>query len=371
MQAVLPGEAVIQRGPGEGGQVVESREEEVVVSGKVIGVFEGLRRFGAVSEDEGAVDPDPVPPQVCQCRAIAAAHRVELLLHQPQRVTFQAFEADQHTPAPGPGQRFHKTFVMGRVDAHLRHPADVHRGKRFGQFARQGDGSGKVVVNEEEQLLLGLDLVQFGQDLVHRAATVGLTKEGLDRAELTRKAAAAPGLHQPQRQVVLATEHRPVEPHTVQVTAVTPLVKRLQHPVPRVIDHLGPDCLGLADHHGVGIVGNFVRHQRGMKPAHDNGHPAPTVFRRDLVGAFGGVGLDRNGDEVGGVVEGNGFHPVVVEGGLDLKWRQRLQRRDRQRFHLPGAHVILALAAPDRGVDESDFHATAGRSRWPMIQSQL
>ena len=161
-------------------------------------------------------------------------------------------------------------------------------------------------------------------------------------------------------------------------------VEFFQPAMARVVEHARPEQLGLADDHGLGMLRDLVGAQRGVKTAHHDRHAAPPVFGRDLVGALGGVGLDADGDEIGGRVERDRLHAIVVEAELDVFWREAGERRGGQRLHLPGADVgAVAAMAADARMDECDFHRTAasdsgaastlaarGGAR-PMIQSQL
>ncbi len=106
-----------------------------------------------------------------------------------------------------------------------------------------------------------------------------------------------------------------------------------------------------------------------MEPAHHHGHAAAAVLAGDLIGTLGGVGLDRDGHEIGRPVERDRFHAVVVERDLDVLRGERGEHGDRQRLHLPRAHIVDARLAPDRGMHQGQAHHAA--SRKPIGQSQV
>ena len=157
------------------------------------------------------------------------------------------------------------------------------------------------------------------------------------------------------------------------------MVKLLQGPVPGIVEDAGPEFFGFTGHHRLGVAADFVRAEAGMKASHDDRHAAPPVLAGDLVGAFGGVGLHAQRDEVGRFVEGDGFHPIIVETRGHVARGQPGQGRGGQRFHLPGAHVAtITPPTADTRMDNGQFHTVAvaaagmgAEGAWPMIQSQL
>jgi hypothetical protein len=106
-----------------------------------------------------------------------------------------------------------------------------------------------------------------------------------------------------------------------------------------------------------------------VETAHDHRHAAAAEFAGDLIGPLGRIGLDRDGDEIGRPVERNLLHPVIMEGDSDVLRRQCRQQGDRQRLHLPGAHVVDAGAPPDRRMYQRQAHQAA--SFRPIGQSQV
>ena len=125
--------------------------------------------------------------------------------------------------------------------------------------------------------------------------------------------ATAAGFDQRHGYVTLAGENRAVDARQREIGALWPLVKALQRTVPCVVNDGFPLPFRLADDDRIGIQRRFIRTQRCVKTAHDNGNAAPPIFRCNLVGAVGRVSFDRNADEIRRFVEGNGFETIVVE----------------------------------------------------------
>ncbi len=230
----------------------------------------------------------------------------------------------------------------------------VHQGRH--QLLGVLEAGREVVIDEEEQLVAFLELAQLGHDGIDGAMPRGALEEGLHGAELARKLAAAAGLDEADGQIAPALEQPPVVTHAGQRRALGGAVAGLERAMARVVDDLGPDVLRLAEHHAFGIARHFVGRQRGVKAAHHHRHAALPVLAGDLVGALGGVGLDGNGHEIRRFVERNRLHAIVVKADVDVGRRQAHQHRDRQRLHLPGAHVAHARAAADGRVDERQSH---------------
>src|SRR5207247_1849484 len=80
---------------GKWSQVVEGRDVEPVAPGELQGVGERLPSVLVVTEDEGGVQTDVVPPEVLERHLVAAAHRIEALVHLPQGLGIEALEADE------------------------------------------------------------------------------------------------------------------------------------------------------------------------------------------------------------------------------------------------------------------------------------
>jgi hypothetical protein len=156
--------------------------------------------------------------------------------------------------------RLQECLVVCGVDAHLRNPAHAERGERFGEFAGEGEIGGEVIVDEEEQPLLGSERRDFGDDSVDRPVAGRALEEGLDGAELAGEAAAAAGLDQPDGKIIPAAKDRPVVAHCGQVGLRVRAVERPEPPGAGILDHRGPDVLGLADDHGFGVVLDLLGH---------------------------------------------------------------------------------------------------------------
>ena len=84
-------------------------------------------------------------------------------------------------------------------------------------------------------------------------------------------------------------------------------------------------------------------------------HAAPAEFIGDVVGA---VGIERPGgdrDQIGAVIEVNGFQLFVEKFDFPVRRGQRRQVRQGQRHHLPAAdleHRAVRLGAVIRRLDD-------------------
>ena len=250
---------------------------------------------------------------------------------------------------------------MRGVDAHLRDPAHLERRQCFGKLARECEVGGEIVVNEKEQPLLGLQTGDLRNDGIDRPMPRRTLEEGLHRTEIARKAAAPSGLDQAYGKVPPPAKDRSVVAHPAEVGLAVGTIDGLQPAAAGIVDDLRPQILCLADDHRLGVILHLVRHQRGVKSTHHHGHAATAEFRCDLVGALGGVGLDRNSDEIGWPVVSDRLHPIVVERDPYILRGERGERGDRQRLHLPRAHVVGAGPAPHRGMHQCQAHYAASR----------
>ena len=117
---------------------------------------------------------------------------------------------------------------MGRVDAHLGDPAQAERRHCVGEFRREGDVGGEIVVDEEVELRSRPRALGIGEDVGDGPVAGGAVEEGLDRAEVAGKAAAARGLDEPHRQVALAREQAPVltDERKIRLRRGTPRVRK-------------------------------------------------------------------------------------------------------------------------------------------------
>jgi hypothetical protein len=269
----------------------------------------------------------------------------------------EALEADQDALAAALVEQVEELGVVGAVDARLADPADLERDQGAEELLHLLDVGGLVVVDEEEELAaLGLEVGDLGHHLVDRAAGLAALEVRGHRAELAHEMAAASGLDEAHRQVVLAPEDAAIGSGALERGAVGEAVDLLGSAVAVVVEDLGPQPLGLAHHHRLGIARDLVGLERGVEAAHHHRHAAAAVLARDLVGALGGVGLDAHGDEVGGLVERDRLHAVVVEADLDLLGREAGDQGRGQRLHLPTADVALARDAADAGMNERESH---------------
>src|SRR5688572_23545866 len=102
---------------------------------------------------------------------------------------------------------------------------------------------------------------------------------------------------------------------------------------------------------------DFIRAEAGVEAAHDNRHATFPILARDLIRAFRGVGLDADCDQIRPLIEGDQFHPIIVEANLDILWRESRERRGGQWLHLPGSNVAsIAGMTANTGVDDGDPH---------------
>src|SRR6266436_1338727 len=104
---------------------------------------------------------------------------------------------------------------MSGVDAGLADPADLQRNQRAKEFFGLIHVRRNVVVDEKNQGLLYA--ADFIDNLVHGAASLRISKVGLDGAEFAAEMASSPGLHQPDRQVTLSREDRSVRTKAAQL----------------------------------------------------------------------------------------------------------------------------------------------------------
>jgi hypothetical protein len=110
--------------------------------------------------------------------------------------------------------------------------------------------------------------------------------------------------------------------------------------------------LGIAQVHRVGVLQALVRRQRRVHAAHDDRHPPGTILGGDLIGSPRGIDLDADGNEVGRLVERDGFDPVVVQHALDIRWCQAREYCEREWLHAPFVDVLAAFHAAQVGHDE-------------------
>ncbi len=181
---------VIERRARKRRQVVERREIEAVLDRELGRLARRPRRGRRHSRTRtcrrrgcrggaGWRAPTPKPPRMV-LKVLRMARSTRLV---------EALEADQHAARSrcAPELR-EKVLVVRGVDAHLRDPANAERGQRLGELARERQIGGEIVVDEEEQLLLGACSVgELGDDRVDRPVARGALEEGLHGAELARE----------------------------------------------------------------------------------------------------------------------------------------------------------------------------------------
>jgi hypothetical protein len=110
----------------------------------------------------------------------------------------------------------------------------------------------------------------------------------------------------------------------------------------------------------IGILANFLGAERGMEATHDHRHAPPAKLAGNLIRPPGRVGFDTDGDQVRGLVEGDGLEPIVVEALLNLGGRERGDCGGGKALHQPGADVPLhAARATDAGMDDGQSERAA------------
>ena len=124
----------------------------------------------------------------------------------------------------------------------------------------------------------------------------------------------------------------------------------------QVVQHFGPHRFGFAGDDALAEAGRLLRHQRRVETAQHHRHAAPAVFAGDFVGAPRRVGFHRQSDGIGGLVEGNALHAVVVEAQFDVRRRQSGQGGDGQRLHLPGAQIPAPGPVAHGRLDQGQPH---------------
>ena len=171
---------------------------------------------------------------------------------------------------------------------------------------------------------------------------------------------AAPArLDTAQLKVVPVAEDLPARQAELVGPAPVLHVAPLQVAARRVLEHVLPERLGVADEDRVRVALRLVGDEHHLVAAEDRLDAAPAVLGGDLVGALRRVGLDRDADEIGRVVEVDLFDPLVVEGDVDPVGRDAGQRRHRQRLHLPGVDVLVGPLAADLRRDQGELHEAA------------
>ena len=368
--------------------MVEGGDVERVFLGEGDGGREAGGRVAVVAEDERAVDADTVAAEVGEGLFESAARGVERLVHRREVGGVEALEADEDALAAAAHEEIEEFVVVGGVDAGLADPADVQRDEGAEKIFGLGEVGGDVVVDEEEEFFLALEGGEFGEDIDGGTAGLGGGEDGLHGAELAVEVAAATGLDEADGEVAFAAEDGAVGAEPDERRAGGLAVEFFEAAVAGVVEDAGPEDFGFAADDGLGVAGDLVGAERGVEAAHDDGHAAAAIVGGDLVGALGGVGFDAEGDEVGGLVERDRLHAVVVKPDLDVARGEAGEGGGGERLHLPSADVAaVAAAASDARMDDRDSHTRRGGAHAgatgadaagarregarPMIQSQL
>src|SRR5439155_17843147 len=120
-------ESTVKRCAGKRREMIKRRDVHRVLLGKPDGLGKALRRVAIVTENEGAVDADAMPPQVGKRLLESAAHRVERFVHLPEVFRIETLKPDEHAHASALHEQVEKLLVMRRDDARLTHPSDLRR----------------------------------------------------------------------------------------------------------------------------------------------------------------------------------------------------------------------------------------------------
>jgi hypothetical protein len=182
------------------------------------------------------------------------------------------------------------------------------------------------VVQRDVALAAALDLADH---LVDRAiAELQAVHQRLG-AEGAAVMAAARGLDEGPVDVAVALDevvarHRHVD-HRMQLAG---FVDAAQLALLEVVEHLRHHELGLADHHGIGMLERLAGHEARMHPAHDDRNAARPERVRDLVAALDVAGHRRDADQIRLQVEVDRLDVLVGQHDLVLVGRNR--RRHRQ-----------------------------------------
>ena len=169
---------------------------------------------------------------------------------------------------------------------------------------------------------------------------VRCTEKRLNRAEVAAESTAASELDKANRQVSLALKDGTIR-RDPQLRSLFALIKRLWAAVAIIINDLFEESFCFTDDKCVCVLTHLFRTERRMKPAHHNWHTALTIFAGNLIGAFGGIGFDTDGNEVCGFIKRDWFKAIVVELLFDVWRSQSGNHRRGKTFHLPGSDVML------------------------------
>src|SRR5690242_10359193 len=91
-QAPFTFQTTVEWRAGEGGQVVESGNVKSLVLCERYRVLKTLRGVAVITEDEGAIDANPMPAQVGKRCLKAPAHRIKRLVHVFEVIRVEALE---------------------------------------------------------------------------------------------------------------------------------------------------------------------------------------------------------------------------------------------------------------------------------------
>ena len=124
------------------------------------------------------------------------------------------------------------------------------------------------------------DAAYFVDDLVDRAARLRIAEIGLNRRRI-RSESGSPGRPRPARPAGSVCRRRSTGRDEARSAEDAAAAGRLAASGRReIVQHGRPQSLRLADHNRFGVFAGFVRDERGMKPAHHDGHAAAAETRK-------------------------------------------------------------------------------------------
>jgi hypothetical protein len=281
------------------------------------------------------------------------------LLHAGEVAGVQGLEAHHQARAAGLEHQLHEGRVLGEAHIRLAQPADL----QGLDGPEQGGGllaiSDDVVVHEEDQL--AAVSLELGDHLGHGAGGVPLGVDVARGAVLAAVGATPAELGQAHRQVGLALEDAPVGAHRLQARAWSqlPQVAPPELPPRGVVHKLGPDRLGIARDHRVGVGRGLVGDHGGVVATQHHGHAAGPEGVGDLVGPPRRVDLGVDAHQIPGLVVGQRLEAVIDERHLVARRCDAGEHGEGQGLHAPAVVVGLAPDQAHVGLDEEDPHGVA------------
>jgi hypothetical protein len=100
-----------------------------------------------------------------------------------------------------------------------------------------------------------------------------------------------------------------------------------------VMDHLGPYLLGISHHHTVGELESLFGQEGGVESPHDHWNASGPIHGRDLVGPAGGIGFHGHSHQVGGGIQVETLHLLILERAVVPGRGQAVKDGERKRFH--------------------------------------